>query len=72
MESQLKEADFKQEVLQLVKRLQEEEAQSWCEELDVVMDRIILMYDGEDAAGTLDSLKTLQAIKRIFKQFAYN
>ena len=70
MESQLKEADLTQDVLQLVKRLQEEEAHAWCEELEVVMDRIVLMYDGEDPSGTLDSLKTLQSIKRIFKQFA--
>jgi len=69
MESQLKEAAVTQDVLQLVKKLQEEEAQAWCEELDVIIERIILHDNEEDPSGTLNSLKTLQSIKFTFKQF---
>lgn len=69
MESQTKKAGLTPGVIKLVERLQGEEAQGWCDELSIIIDRIILMDNGEDPASTLDSLKTLQTIKAIFKQF---
>lgn len=70
MESHSKIADIKPEVLQLIKKLQDEEAQAWCDEIDVIIDRLILHFNGEDPSGTLESLQSLQSIKKIFKIIA--
>ena len=69
MESQSKKAGLTPSVIKLVEGLLGEEAQGWYDELSIIIDRIILMDNGEDPARTLDTLKTLQTIKAIFKQF---
>jgi len=69
MGAKLTQANLTPQVLEAIKELQEEDAQAFCTEIDMIIDRIILFSEAGDEVETLDSLKTLQQIKRTFSVF---